>query len=396
MIGRKEEIREIIKKITSDDVYYEMGKVLSSTCTTPHEFALQLFREYQLANLGDPGLFPGAKRIEQLAIHQIAELLHHPDHEDVDRLLGHFVTGGSEANLTALWAARNWWRKKKGTTANRDGIIVAAESVHLSIDKAADLLGLELVKVPLTENHQMDVQWLQDHVNPQHVVAISATAGTTLLGASDPIAELSEYCMDHDLWLHVDAAIGGFIFPFYPLIGRKSVAFDFNLEGVRSMTADVHKMGMCPVPGGTVIFRSADYLKTITHHLPYLLPQARMQSTVTGTRTAGSAVAFYGLYQLLGKEGFAQIVAECLENVAFLKEQMIKRGFKPVIDPPMNILGVVPVSRETQAILRCLYQKKWRVAEVNGILRFVIMPHVKRAHLIQFLNDWDECNAKRE
>ncbi len=391
VMKRKEhEILDEIKRITTNDVYYDTGRVLSSTCTTPHEFALSVFRRYQLANLGDPGLFPGAKRIERLALQQIASLLHHPAPISTEQL-GHFVTGGSEANLTALWAARNRWRKHHTSKGMNQGLIVTAESAHLSIDKAADMLGLKIVKVPLTNGYVMDVEWLQEHVNPNEVVAISATAGTTLLGAIDPIHELSDYCVDHDIWLHVDAAIGGFVFPFYPLIGRKEVSFDFKLEGVQSITSDVHKMGLCPVPGGTVIFRDPIDLENITFHLPYLLPEARTQSTVTGTRTAGAAIAFYALYQLLGDKGFAQIVAECLENVTFLKDQLVKRGLRPVIEPPMNILGVKFTTDALKRILKCMHQKKWRVAEVHGILRFVIMPHVKRDHLIQFLEDWDRC-----
>ncbi len=393
MTDKEQEIIAKLESMMDHDVYYDTGRVMSSTCTKPHEFALKVFRRYQLANLGDPSLFPGAKNVERLALRKIASLLHHP-FVDVREPIGHFVSGGSEANLTALWAARNTWRKNRASKGTSNGILVAAESAHLSVEKAADLLGLRLVKVPLDEDHQMNVEWIQENLDPSKIVALSATAGTTMLGVVDPLRELSEYCIDHDIWLHVDAAIGGFIFPFYPLIGRKEVMFDFRLEGVRSITADVHKMGMCPVPGGTVLFRNSKDLENITFHLPYLLPASRMQSTMSGTRSAGSAIAFYALHELLGNDGFAEIVKNCLENVEYLKNEMKKRNMQPVIDPPpMNILGLVPVTERIKKVLELMYLRKWRVAEVDGVLRFVIMPHLKRKHLLEFLDDWDNTIA---
>ncbi len=390
-MGLEEEILDSLEKYMSTDVYYEEGRVLSSTCTNPHPFALRVFRRFQLANLGDPGLFPGAKLLEKQALRIIGELFHHP-HLEQDHQIGHFVTGGTEANLTALWTARNRWLAASKTRDRSKATIVAAESAHLSIEKTANMLNVSLLKVPVTEDHVFDVDWMMEHVDPRNVVAIVATAGTTLLGAIDPIRELSEYSADNDVWLHVDAAIGGFILPFYPLLGRGEVLFDFQLEGVRSITADVHKMGMCPVPGGTVVFRDPEDLKHITFYLPYLLPEARVQSTMTGTRTAGAAIAFHALYQLLGREGFASTVKECLENTNVLKEQMIQKGLNPVIEPPMNILGFQPVTENTKRILKRLHDRRWRISEVKGILRFVLMPHVKRHHLISFLVDWDECS----
>ena len=366
----------------SADFDYKKGNVLSSTCTSPHQLAIKLFQTFIDRNLGDPSLFPGAKEIEHRAIRVLGDLLHLPEQGT-----GFFLTGGSESNITALWAARNKFKKEKGHEALHDAEILAPASVHLSVDKAADLMGITLKKIPVDTNYRMDIKALEQEIS-EKTVAIVAVAGTTLLGSVDPIAEIGRLAQEHDIWLHVDAALGGLILPFYKAVGRQEILFDFKIDGVSSLTVDPHKFGRIPIPAGVLLYRDRSLLKNVEFYLPYLGEQARYQHTLTGTRTGASAIAFYGLWKHLGFQGYVHIVQAVLENTQFLAENFERLHFRLKLSPPpMNIIGVnAPPQYKVENIYKALWKNRWAVSLVNDVLRVVIMPVTKRKHLETFLS----------
>ena len=118
------------------DLGYASGKILSSMCTSPHSFAKQVYQEYMEKNLGDPSLFPASVEIEQETVTMLGSLLSNPNAS------GSIVSGGTEANIIALWAARNRSKIK-------DGEVIVPVSAHYSFEKACDLLNLKLIKVLL-------------------------------------------------------------------------------------------------------------------------------------------------------------------------------------------------------------------------------------------------------
>jgi len=127
------------------DLTYSSGKILSSMCTNPHDFAKQVYTRYFEKNLGDPSLFPGSEALEQETVSMLGSLLSNPNAS------GSVVSGGTEANIIALWAARNRAKKEHGE-------VVVPVSAHYSFEKACDLLNLKLVKVNLDSSFRMDVK----------------------------------------------------------------------------------------------------------------------------------------------------------------------------------------------------------------------------------------------
>ena len=104
----KENILKELDEIHKLDNNYEEGRILGSMCTEAHPFAKEVYCKFLDTNLGDPGLFKGTKQIENEVINSIGELL------SIDDPYGNIVTGGTEANLMAIRAARNHARKYKG------------------------------------------------------------------------------------------------------------------------------------------------------------------------------------------------------------------------------------------------------------------------------------------
>ena len=246
----KDLILKELKNFQSEDLKYMDGRILCSMCTEAHPFAKKIYCDFLDSNLGDYGLFKDSKKIEESVINSIGKFL------SGDKVYGNIVTGGTEANIMAIRAARNHARKYKGIT---DGEILIPKSAHFSFKKAADMLNLKIVELDLDNNYKIDINSIKENISDK-TVAIVAIAGTTELGLVDPIDKISEIALENNIYFHVDAAFGGFLIPFLTELGYDFPVFDFSLPGVCSITVDPHKMGLAPIPAGGILFRNQEYL----------------------------------------------------------------------------------------------------------------------------------------
>jgi tyrosine decarboxylase/aspartate 1-decarboxylase len=369
----KKAVCEMLETKLRRDFTYSSGKILCSMCTSPHSFAKQIYHKYIEKNLGDPSLFPASAEVEQEAVQMLGSLLSNP------AASGSIVSGGTEANLIALWTARNLAKKEKGE-------VVVPVSAHYSFDKACDLLNLKLVKVKLNERFQMDVKAAEKTISSR-TVAIVGVAGTTGLGTVDPIPELSEIASAHNIHLHVDAAFGGFVLPFLQELGYEALDFDFRLPGVCSITIDPHKMGLAPIPAGGILFRDEAMTEAVSTRVPYLTG-GKGQSTLLGTRSGASALAVWALLKHLGREGYRAVVERCLRltwKLAMGIQQI--GGLDVVAEPTLNVVGIKSDTNDVRLIFQELRKRGWAVSLFPSFIRIVVMPHTKPNHIRNLLDD---------
>lgn len=376
----KEDILKELSEIHKLDHDYADGRILGSMCTQAHPFAKEVYCNFLDTNLGDPGLFKGTKSIEDKVIQSIGELL------SLEKPYGHIVTGGTEANIMAIRAARNHAKKYKSID---DGEIIIPASAHFSFKKAADMLNLKIVEVKLDENYKIDVDSVKQLISDK-TVAIVAIAGTTELGLIDPIEEISKIAFENNIYFHVDAAFGGFSIPFLRDIGYELPVFDFSLEGVCSITVDPHKMGLAPIPAGGILFRKEEYLDVMAVDSPYLT--IKTQSTIVGTRLGASSAATYAIMKYFGKEGYSELADNLMVNTRFLKEGLVELGYDVVCEPELNIVAFNHPEMDTNVLAQKLENLGWRVsvAKCPVAIRIVLMNHIKIKHLKKLLEDLKE------
>lgn len=376
----KQEISERLRKFKREDMTYKSGRILGSMCTCPHEVGIEAYYMFLESNLGDSGLFKGTRKMEKEVIRMLGELLGKKD------ICGHIITGGTEANIMAMRAARN-------SSDVEDPEIIVPKSAHFSFKKAADMLCLKLREAELDENYRVDIASVKELISDK-TVAIVGIAGTTELGVIDPIEELSKLCQKQDIYLHVDAAFGGFTIPFLNHIGYNLPKFDFSLEGVSSITIDPHKMGLAPIPTGGILFRDRSYLESISTKTPYLTDKE--QFTIVGTRMGASTAATWALLKYFGKEGYGEISKKCMEVTEYLAEAIEKSGFKLIRKPELNIVAFKSDEMEIGEIVNELDKKGWAVSVSSypKAIRIVVMPHVKLKHAREFAGDLLEIHIK--
>ncbi|MHC1611155.1 MAG: tyrosine decarboxylase MfnA [Candidatus Methanospirareceae archaeon] len=370
----REAVESLLQEKKSKDLPYE--RILSSMCTYPHEIAVYAHKMFLESNLGDSGLFPGTKEMEDEVIRMLGSLLGNKNAS------GYLSTGGTESNIQAIRAIRNRKRREGLSDMN----IIVPETAHFSFDKIADLLSIDVKKASLDEELRVDVNSVEDLITDE-TIGIVGIAGTTEFGQIDPIKELSDIAMDKDIFLFVDAAFGGFVIPFLD----EKYEFDFSLDGVSAISIDPHKMGMSTIPAGCILFRDESYLDELAVPTPYLT--TKEQSSLTGTRSGASAAATYAVLKYLGKEGLKTIVDECMRLTRLLVEGAKRIGIPPVIEPVMNVATLsFPVDEEVERVANALEERNWIVSITRKpkALRLVIMPHVDEETIKLFLEDLED------
>jgi glutamate decarboxylase len=285
--------------------------------------------------------------------------------------LGVFCSGGTIANVTALWAARN--RRfgprpgfagvaEEGLAAalEHEGLAGAAVLVsrrgHYSLRKSADLLGLgkrQLISIPVTARHTVDLTALRlelDRLRARRigVLAIVGIAGATETGSVDPLNDLADVAHEHGAHFHVDAAWGG------PTLF--SSRHRHLLDGIRradSVTLDAHKQLYVPVGAGMVVFKDVQALSAIENHANYVIRKGSRdigKHTLEGTRT-GMAMLVHSALRIIGRRGYELLIDLGIDKAAQFA-MMIESApdFELVSAPVLNLLTYRYVPRAARAI----------------------------------------------
>lgn len=226
------------------------------------------------------------------------------------RARANLTTGGTESNFCALHAIRGWARK------NRAGItkpeIVAPYSTHATIHKTARYLDLKVVTVPQLPDLGADVDAIRAAVGP-NTIGIVASAPNWPYGKIDPVEELGNIARQHDLWLHVDACVGGYILPFFRELGEAVPLYDFRVPAVRSISADLHKYAYAPKPLSSIHWRSRE--EQSFHYMPVTDWPCGMylSQSFVGSRTLGPVAGIWALMHYWGKSGYRENARRILE-----------------------------------------------------------------------------------
>jgi len=353
------------------DETVDMKKVLGSMYSMPPDISIENHMRFITSNLGNPGLYPGTLKMEKDVMEFIYDLVGR-----TDCISGRIVSGGTEANITALWIMRNI---EKSRNSGRKKILIPP-TAHFSIIKAIDLLELEPVIVPVDKQYKIIPEEIADL--SENAMGIVAIAGNTEFGTVDPIDKISNIV---NIPVHVDAAFGGFVLPF--MEDKKS--FGFENEMVRSITIDPHKMGLSTIPAGALVLRNADMWNYIRFPSVYLTE--RENTSLLGTRGSGGVAGAFSSINHFGREGYRKIVDNCMLVTKYLAKEIRKIGHFIPVEPETNIL-TFDMPEDTYYKME---RKGWHLSRTkNGnYCRLVIMPHVTMEVAENFVDDLNEITS---
>ncbi|HHF2890030.1 TPA: pyridoxal-dependent aspartate 1-decarboxylase PanP [Vibrio diabolicus] len=308
--------------------------------------------------------------------------------------LGAFCSGGTIANITALWVARNKALRANGSFkgVEKEGLfkamkhygydglaVLVSERGHYSLKKAADVLGIGqdgLVAVKTDANNRIIVDDLKAKIvelEKQNIkpIAVIGVAGTTETGNVDPLPEIAEVCQAHGCHFHVDAAWGG-----ATLMSNHHRHLLNGVEMADSVTIDAHKQLYIPMGAGMVLFKDPDAMKSIEHHAQYILRKGSKDlgsHTLEGSRS-GMAMLVYAAMHIISRPGYELLIDQSIEKARYFAD-LIKQqdDFELVSEPELCLLTyryLPPFIRE--ALAKAEGSQKEQLNElINELTQFI-------------------------
>ncbi|MEX0447696.1 pyridoxal-dependent aspartate 1-decarboxylase PanP [Xenorhabdus sp. SGI246] len=276
-----------------------------------------------------------------------------------DYALAAFCSGGTLANLTAMWACRNQLMPadENFTGLKREGLargllhygyngvaILVSELGHYSLKKTVDVLGLgqdALISIDADKNGRICIDSLDSHlknlrqrnIKPMAIIGI---AGTTETGSIDPLDVLADIAEREQCHFHVDAAWGG-----ASLLSERYRHLFKGIERADTVAIDAHKQMYVPMGTGMVLFRQPSLTDSIAQHANYIVRKGSKdlgRHTLEGSRSAMSLMLHSNLH-LLGRQGFAQLIDSSIEKAqqfaGIIRQQ---EDFELVSDPQLCLL----------------------------------------------------------
>ena len=273
--------------------------------------------------------------------------------------LGAFCSGGTIANTTALWVARNRFFAPDGSFRGIaqeglaralkyrgvDGIaVLVSERGHYSLGKAADLLGIgrdHLIKVKTCENNRIDLKALRQECQRLHdqnirPLALVGIAGTTETGNIDPLEAMADFARELGCHFHVDAAWGG-----PTLFSDRHRQLLAGIERADSVTIDAHKQLYVPMGAGMVVFKDPTAVSAIEHHAAYILRHGSKDlgsHTLEGSRPGMALLVHAGL-SIIGRKGYELLIDLGIERARTFADLIRQHpDFELTSEPELNIL----------------------------------------------------------
>jgi sphinganine-1-phosphate aldolase len=300
---------------------------------------------------------------------------------------GVVTSGGTESIFLAVKTARDWARAEHPEI--REPEIIAPISAHPAFDKAAHYLCMNVRRVPLRNDFRGNLPAMAAAIS-SNTVMIVGSAPSFPHGVFDPICELAMLALERDLWLHVDACVGGFLAPFVRRLGYPIPPFDFAVPGVRSMSADLHKYGFA-AKGASVLLLADQSLR---RHLVFEFdnwPRGKyLVATFAGSRPGGAIAAAWAVMRYLGVEGYMRLA----KSILGARDRLIQginaiEGLYVVGSPELSVMGVGARGLDIFAVSEQMTKKGWFVSTMNdppGIhLGMLTLAHVE--HVQEYLDD---------
>ncbi|NLP57808.1 pyridoxal-dependent decarboxylase [Lutibacter sp. B1] len=325
--------------------------------------------------------FKGSQELEKEAVKVLAVDIFKSEDDEYD---GYIATGGTEANIQALWIYRNLFKKTFNASLN-EMVILSSEDTHYSVYKGSNLLSVDAVSIPVDFNsREIIVEELEKIVQnlisegKKYFMVISNMA-TTMFGSVDNPDIYADVLKKHqvEFKIHVDGAFGGFIYP----ITNKLSNSNFKNPNVSSITIDAHKMLQAPYGTGVFLCRKGLIENALTKEAQYV---DGMDLTIVGSRSGANAIAVWLILFSYGYYNWFEKINTLIIRTDWLCEQLDELNIKYFRDPFMNIVTI-----QSQFIPKYIAQKFGLVPDThNGDNRWykvIMMSHVEIGDLMKFV-----------
>lgn len=332
----KETVFDVMESYRAKDAPWRDGKTWGYVYDPGPEVeavAKQAFAAYLSDNALDPTVFPSLLRFENEVVAIAIEHL-----GGGENAAGSFTSGGTESIMLAVKVARE--RGRERGLSGRPNIVLPV-TAHASFQKAAHYLDLDVKLVPVEpETFRADVAAIAEAIDDNTILLVGSAPGYAH-GVIDPIEAIGKIAAERDILFHVDACVGGFMLPYFRRLGVDVPRFDLTVEGVTSISMDLHKYAYCAKGASTVVYRDralrALQIFTCSSWSGYTIVNPTIQSSKSG----GPVAAAWAVLHYLGDEGYLALAKAKVDATAKIVAGVERiDGLRVLGKPDMNLVAV--------------------------------------------------------
>lgn len=275
---------------------------------------------------------PPTSEMEKEAVKELANMVGYGD-----TYLGHLTSGGTIANLEALFVSRE---------IHPDKAIAATSNAHYTHRRMCHVLNTKFLEIPVDINDNPDLNFIENHADG--IGTIVVTMGTTGLGTTEPLSKILDIARKHSIRIHVDAAYGGFFSLIKDNLPKRE---EWHcLSDADSIVIDPHKHGLQPYGCGSILYKDPSVGKYYKHDSPYTYFTSEDlhlgEISLECSRAGASAAAFWATLQMLPltESGLGSVLKKAREaTVQFSNLLKDSSSFQLYQEPDLDIVGYFPI-----------------------------------------------------
>ncbi|MDF2438684.1 MAG: PLP-dependent enzyme glutamate decarboxylase [Bacteroidota bacterium] len=358
-----------------DAPFLENAPFLSTLIANPNHIGCHTIGETEK-------IFKGTQEMEREMISICAEQVFGGNEAEQD---GYVASGGTEANIQALWIYRNYFVKEYDAKINEIAVVYSEDS-HYSFAKGANLLNLRSLVVNVnSDTRAIDTRDLKTKIRDVqkegvNFFIVNLNLSTTMFGSVDDIDTVVDFLAENNLnfRLHIDAAFGGFIYPFT----NPENSFSFKNAYITSITIDAHKMMQTPYGTGIFLIRKGFMKYVCTEEAQYVTGK---DHTLCGSRSGANAIAIWMILHNYGSEGWKMKMQSLVDRTTELCCQLDKLGIEYFRNPFLNIIAI-----RAKYISSNIADKFVLVPDKHEDphwWKIVMMPHITKGNIDTFISE---------
>jgi len=295
-----------LEGLRSRDVRWKEGRAFSLAylaSTEVHDLATEAYRRFSGENALNVEAFPSLRTMQNDVVAIVARWLAAPG-----SARGFLTSGGTESILMAMKAARDQFRRDKNRPILRPNVVLPT-SAHAAFHKAAAYFDVELRLVPVSaDTWRADSAAMADAADDDTIMFV-ASAPQYPQGVVDPVEEIATLARERGVNCHVDACMGGVTLPYLERLGVHLPRWNFSVDGVTSMSVDLHKFGYTAKGASVIMYRTAELRSHQGFVTDNWLGGFYGSSGVLGTKSGGPIAAAWAVLHHIGDAGYVQLTA---------------------------------------------------------------------------------------
>lgn len=352
----KEEILDELDALKANDVDWKSGRCFSYVYNAGEEVrevARAATEMYLSENALNTGAFPSLGRLQADVVHIVSDLVH-----GGSSAAGFMTSGGTESILCVVKAARERAKRERSISEPE---MVLPESAHAAFHKGAHYFGVKAITVPVRDDYRADVDAMAAAVTDRTVLVVGS-APQYPQGVIDPIPELAMLAAAVGANFHTDACMGGMVLPFLEQLGRDLPPWDFRVDGVTSISVDLHKLGYTPKGASVVLHRTKELRRDQTFFFDGWLGGTYGSSGMAGTKPGGPIAAAWAVLNFLGEDGYTRLTRTTVDAAERLVAGVrAVDGLRVLGEPEAHVAALAAESDATDvfALGDALQERRW-------------------------------------